>query len=133
MTDGARFLNPDGVHKPVGYSHVAEVVSGRLIYVAGQVAVDPSGKIVGEGDIAAQTRQVFENLKANLAAVNADFGALIKLTYFALDPAGIPAIRQIRDEYVDTQSPPTSTLVIVKGLARPEFLVEIEAVAVLPA
>lgn len=133
MTGGARFLIPDGVHKLVGYSHVAEVVSGRLVYIAGQVAVDPSGKIVGEGDVSAQTRQVFENLKANLAAVNADFSSVIKLTYFVLDPAGIPAIRQIREEYVNTQSPPASTLVIVKGLARPEFLVEVEAVAVLPA
>jgi len=133
MTGGPRFLNPDSVHKPVGYSHVAEVTSGRLVYIAGQVAVDPSGKIVGEGDVSAQTRQVFENLKANLAAVKADFSTVIKLTYFLLDPAGIPAIRQIRDEYVNTQSPPASTLVIVKGLARPEFLVEVEAVAVLPA
>lgn len=133
MTGGPRFLNPDSVHKPVGYSHVAEVTSGRLVYIAGQVAVDPSGKIVGEGDVSAQTRQVFENLKANLAAVKADFSTVIKLTYFVLDPAGIPAIRQIRDEYVNTQSPPASTLVIVKGLAREEFLVEVEAVAVLPA
>jgi enamine deaminase RidA (YjgF/YER057c/UK114 family) len=129
----ARFLNPDGVHKPVGYSHVAEVVSGRLVYIAGQVAVDPSGKIAGEGDVAVQTRQVFENIKAILAFVGTDFSAVIKLTYFLLDPAGIPTVRQVRDEYVNTQAPPASALLIVKGLARPEFLIEIEAVAVIPA
>lgn len=128
-----RFINPEGVHKPVGYSHVAEVVSGRLIYLAGQVSVDPSGKIVGEGDVAAQTRQVFENIKANLAAVGAGFSAVIKLTYFLLDPAGVATIRQIRDEFVNTSAPPASTLLIVAGLARPEFLIEIEAVAALPS
>jgi enamine deaminase RidA (YjgF/YER057c/UK114 family) len=133
MTNNARFLNPDTVHKPVGYSHIAEVTGGRLFYLAGQVAFDHSGKIVGEGDIAAQTRQVFENIKANLAAVNAGLDAVIKLTYFVLDPAGIPAIRQIRDEYVNTSAPPASTLLVVAGLALPEFLIEIEAVAALPS
>ena len=128
-----RFVNPDGVHKPVGYSHVAEVTSGKLLYLAGQVSVDPSGKIVGDGDVAAQTKQVFENIKANLAAAGATFADVIKVTYFLLDPAGIPTIRQIRDEYVDKQSPPISTLLIVAGLARPEFLIEIEAIAALPA
>lgn len=125
----ARFLNPDTVHKPMGYSHVAEVTSGRLVYTAGQVAVDPAGNIVGEGDIAAQTRQVFENLKNNLAAAGAKFADVIKLTYYILDPAHIPAIREIRNTYVNTEAPPASTLVVVAGLARPEWLIEVEAIA----
>ncbi len=83
--------------------------------------------------MAAQARQVFENLKANLAAVGSDFSNMVKLTYFLLDSSSIAAIREIRDEYVNTAAPPASTLVVVAGLARPEFLIEIEAVAVVPA
>ena len=127
-----RFINPDTVHKPMGYSHVAEVTSGRLVYTAGQVAVDPAGNIVGEGDIAAQTRQVFDNLKNNLAAAGAKFTDVIKLTYYILGPAHIGAIREIRNEYVNTDAPPASTLVVVAGLARPEWLIEVEAIALVP-
>jgi enamine deaminase RidA (YjgF/YER057c/UK114 family) len=128
----ARFLNPDTVHKPVGYSHVAEVTGGRLVYTAGQVAVDPAGNIVGEGDIATQTHQVFENLRNNLAAAGATFENVVKLTYYILDPAHIPAIREVRNGYVNTAAPPASTLVVVAGLARPEWLIEVEAIAALP-
>ncbi|MEO8457215.1 MAG: RidA family protein [Chloroflexota bacterium] len=132
MTEGARFHNPDTVHKPMGYSHVAEVTSGRLVYLAGQVAVDPAGNIVGESDIAAQTKQVFENLKNNLAAVGATFANVIKLSYFVLDAAHIPTIREVRNSYLNPDAMPTSTLVVVAGLARPEWLIEVEAVALLP-
>ena len=128
----ARFLNPDTVHKPMGYSHVAEVTGGRLIYTAGQVSVDPAGNIVGERDVAAQTRQVFENLKNNLAATGANFANVIKLTYYILNAEHIPAIREIRNEYVNTSTPPASTLVVVAGLARPEWLIEVEAIAFVP-
>jgi enamine deaminase RidA (YjgF/YER057c/UK114 family) len=128
----ARFVNPEGSHKPAGYSHVAEVVSGRPVYIAGQVALDPSGKLVGEGDIVAQTRQVFENLKTALAAVGADFSAVVKLNYYAVDASRLAEIRAVRDEYLNTATPPASTFVIVKSLVRPELLIEIEAVAVIP-
>jgi enamine deaminase RidA (YjgF/YER057c/UK114 family) len=129
----ARFHNPDGVHKPMGYSHVAEQTGGRLVYIAGQVSVDPSGNIVGEGDLEAQARQVFANIKANLAAVGATFADVIKLNYYIVQSDGIPSIRKVRDEFVNTGSPPASTLVIVSGLARPEFLVEVEAIASIPS
>jgi enamine deaminase RidA (YjgF/YER057c/UK114 family) len=125
----ARFVNPDTVHKPMGYSHVAQVTSGRLVYTAGQVAVDPAGNIVGEGDITTQSRQVFENLKNNLAAVGASFTDVIKLTYYILNAEHIPAIREIRNGYVNVDAPPASTLVVVAGLARPEWLIEVEAIA----
>lgn len=128
----ARFLNPDTVHKPIGYSHVAEVTGGRLIYTAGQVAIDPAGNIVGEGDIAAQTRQVFANLKNNLATAGAQFANVIKLTYYILNPDHIGAIREIRNQYVNTDAPPASTLIVVAGLARPEWLIEVEAIALIP-
>ena len=63
---GARFINPETLHPPFGYSHVVEVRAGRPVYIAGQVALDPTGALVGADDIRAQTRQVFDNLRAAL-------------------------------------------------------------------
>lgn len=77
--------------------------------------------------------QVFENLKAAVEAAGGDFHSVIKLNYYcaeSVDPSQIPIVREIRDEYVNTRSPPASTFVVVKRLVRPEWLIEIEAVAV---
>ncbi|HCJ32806.1 MAG TPA: hypothetical protein DHV65_00680 [Ktedonobacter sp.] len=68
-----RFINPSTLATPPGFTHVVEITKGRTIFIAGQVAFDPSGKIVGQHDFRAQTQQVFENLKAALAAVGTDF------------------------------------------------------------
>jgi enamine deaminase RidA (YjgF/YER057c/UK114 family) len=81
----------------------------------------------------AQARQVFENLRGCLAAAGASFADVIKLTYFLTDVAQLPVIRGVRDQYVDTAAPPASTAVAVAALFRPEFLVEIEALALVPA
>ncbi|MEW6731301.1 MAG: RidA family protein [Acidobacteriota bacterium] len=127
-----RFINPATLATPTaGYTHVVEVKNGRMIFTAGQVAFDKAGKLVGEGDFRAQTEQVFENLKAALEAVGATFTDVIKLNYFITDASDLLAIREIRDRHVNTNQPPASTLVVVKRLAREEFLVEIEAIAVL--
>src|SRR5687768_4747249 len=67
----ANFINPDTMHRPTGYTHVVEVTAGRPVYLAGQVAIDRSGAVVGPGDIGAQARQVFDNLQAALQAVGA--------------------------------------------------------------
>lgn len=123
-----RFLEP----APAGYSNIVEVRSGRTIYLAGQVAMDKDGKLVGGADMAAQTRQVFENIKARLASVHATFHHVVKLNYYITDAAALPSIRSIRNEFINTQQPPASTLVVVKQLFRPEFLIEVEAVAVVP-
>jgi enamine deaminase RidA (YjgF/YER057c/UK114 family) len=128
-----RRVNPGAVHKPIGYSHLTEVTGGRLVFTSGQVAVDPAGNIVGEGDISAQVTRVFENLKSALTAVGADFTHVVKFTYFITDPSQIGAVREIRNRYIDTESPPASTLVVVAALARPAWLIEIEAVAAVPA
>ena len=104
-----------------------------MIYVAGQVALDASGTLVGKDDFRAQVDQVFKNIDAAVQAAGGDFHSVIKLNYFcaeSVDAAQIPSLREIRDRYVDTAHPPTSTLVVVKRLARPEWLIEIEAVAV---
>jgi enamine deaminase RidA (YjgF/YER057c/UK114 family) len=127
----ANFLNPQAMHPPTGYSHVVEVTAGRPVYIAGQVALDRSGALVGPGDIAAQARQVFDNLGAALQAVGAGFDQLVKLTLYLVDLTQLPVVRQVRDRYVNTQQPPASTAVEVRRLVHPDLLLEVEAVAVI--
>jgi len=129
-----RIDNPSSLHKPAGYSHVAQVSGGRLIYIAGQVAQDVSGTLVGRDDFRAQLQQIFANLNAALASAGASFNDVIKLNYFCCEqvPAtDLPVVREIRDRFVNTSSPPISTFVFVSRLVRPEWLVEVEAVAAL--
>jgi reactive intermediate/imine deaminase len=125
-----RFLNPETLSAPFGYSHVVESPVERIVYVSGQVPLDSEGQLVGEGDFEAQTRQVFENLTRALEAADAAWSDVVKLNYFLTDVTQIVSVRTIRDEFVDTEHPPASTLVQVSGLFRPEVMVEIEAVAV---
>jgi reactive intermediate/imine deaminase len=129
----ARFINPPTMATPRGYTHVAEVMNGRTVYISGQIALNQSGAIVGVGDMRAQAEQVFANLKAALEAVGANFSHVVKLNVYTVDIAQIAAIREVRDRYVTTENPPASTAVEVRRLVRDEFLVEIEAVAVIPA
>lgn len=129
-----RISNPDTMFKPTtGYSMVAEVTSGKLVYVSGQVAIDKAGNLVGKDDFRAQVEQVFANLKTAVEAAGGDFHDVIKLNYFcaeSVDPSQVPVIREVRDKYVNTAAPPTSTFVFVKRLIRPEWMIEVEAVAV---
>ena len=127
----ARFVNPEAIHRPTGYTHVVEVTAGRPVYVSGQVALDPSGAVVGEGDLRAQAVQVFENLRVALAAVGAGFDHVVKLNLYLLDAAQLPVVREVRDQYVNTRQPPASTAVEVTRLALDGLLVEVEAVAVI--
>ncbi|MGB7848400.1 MAG: RidA family protein [Candidatus Acidiferrum sp.] len=133
-TQPFRLSNPDTLAKPMaGYSQAAEVLGGKIVYIAGQVAIDRSGNFVGKDDFPAQVQQVFENLKAAVEATGGDFHSVIKLNYYcaeSVDPSQLPVVREIRDKYVNTANPPTSTFVVVKRLVRPEWLIEIEAVAV---
>ncbi|MFY9550706.1 MAG: RidA family protein [Thermoanaerobaculia bacterium] len=124
-----RHRNPPSLHKPTGYTHVVEAAGGRTLYISGQVAVDRGGDVVGAGDLKAQTRQVFENLRAALADSGATFDDVVKITVFMTDASQIQAFREIRDGYF-TGELPASTLVQVARLARPELMIEIEAVAV---
>jgi enamine deaminase RidA (YjgF/YER057c/UK114 family) len=134
-TSNFRIFNPDTMAKPVaaGYSQVAEVTGGKLVYIAGQVALDASGNLVGKDDFRAQAEQVFKNLDAAVQAAGGSFHDVIKLNYYcaaAVDPSLTPQIREVRDKYVNTKNPPTSTFVVVERLVRPEWLIEVEAVAV---
>jgi len=127
----ANFINPETMHRPAGYTHVVEVTAGRPVYIAGQIALDPTGTLVGPGDIGAQTRQVFGNLQAALQAVGAGFEQVVKLTYYLVDATQLPVVREVRDQYLNPQQPPASTAVEVRRLARDDLLIEIDAVAVL--
>jgi 2-iminobutanoate/2-iminopropanoate deaminase len=122
-------MNPAGLSTPTGYSHVVSARGGRTIYIAGQVALDAKGQLVGENDLAAQTRQVFANLETALKAAGAGFGDVVKLNTYMRDAAQVQVIRDIRAKYF-TKELPASTLVEVSRLANPGFLIEIEVIAV---
>ena len=124
-----RFLSPDTLSPPFGYSHVVDAPASRIVFVSGQVPLDAEGRLVGEGDFEAQVRQVFENLTAALEAAGASWADVVKLNYFLRDVSRVTSVRAIRDEYVDTEHPPASTLVEVSRLFRDDVMVEIEAVA----
>src|SRR5258708_15084071 len=113
-----RLFNPDTLHKPTGYSHVGEVLGGKVVYIAGQVAIDQSGTLVGKDDFRAQTQQVFENLKAAIQAAGGDFNDVVKLNYYSVDLSHLPEIREVRDKFINTKNPPASTAVEVRRLAR---------------
>jgi reactive intermediate/imine deaminase len=121
--------NPPTLSTPTGYAHVV-AVSGpvRTIYIAGQVSADARGNIVGGGDMKAQAEQVFKNLEAALTAAGARFSDVVKMNTYATDLANIQAVRDVRSRYFG-ETLPASTLVQVAGLARPEFLLEIEVIA----
>jgi enamine deaminase RidA (YjgF/YER057c/UK114 family) len=125
----ANFINPETMHRPTGYTHVVEVTAGRPVYIAGQVALDQTGALVGPGDIRAQARQVFDNLQSALDAVGASFDQVVKLNYYLVDATQLPAVREVRDEYVNPRQPPASTAVEVRRLVRDDLLIEVEAVA----
>jgi enamine deaminase RidA (YjgF/YER057c/UK114 family) len=111
-------------------------VSGRLAFIAGQVAVDAAGSLVGSGDLGAQTRQSMQNLQAILHVLGAGWQDVVRLNWYVLDASNAQTIRDVRDEFLrpalGDQPNPASTLVQVAGLVRPEFLIEVEAVVAVP-
>ena len=131
MSSNVRFLNPNAIPKPGGYTHVVEVTGpGRIVYIAGQLGFGRDGSV---GDFRAQAVQAFENLKAALAAVGATFDHVVKLNNYLVDiRKNLPVYREVRDKYVNTATPPASTTIGVPALARDDALYEVEAVVILP-
>jgi len=129
-----RFLNPATMPATRGYTHVVETAApARTIYLSGQLGMTLEGKFAGEpGDFRAQATQAFENMKAALAAVGADFSHVVKITNYFVDMAHLQTFFEVRDRFVDTKAPPASTAVQIVKLARTEALFEIEAIAVVP-
>jgi enamine deaminase RidA (YjgF/YER057c/UK114 family) len=124
-------MNPAAIAKPGGYTHVVEVTGpGRIVYIAGQLGKRPDGTLAD--GFRAQATQAFENLKAALAAVGATFNDVVKLNNYLVDiKTNLPALREVRDGYLNTSQPPASTTIGVPGLAQAEALFEVEAVVML--
>jgi enamine deaminase RidA (YjgF/YER057c/UK114 family) len=124
--------NPRGLAQPRGYAHVVAVRGGKTVFVAGQVALDEKGELVGKGDLKAQAVRVFENLRIALRAAGADFDDVVKLNTYVVNyrPAMLDTLRAVRGSYMGEIAVPASTLLGVQALAREGFLIEIEAVAV---
>jgi enamine deaminase RidA (YjgF/YER057c/UK114 family) len=127
--------NPDGLGAPLGlYSHVAEATGSRTIVVAGQVGVDRHGTLVGHQDVAAQTRQAYENVALALASAGATWADVAKVTTFLVSEDLIDDFFGAREETFAVLFPsgayPPSTLLVVRSLVRPELLVEVEVIAV---
>jgi enamine deaminase RidA (YjgF/YER057c/UK114 family) len=128
---GPRYINPPTLVKPNGYTHVVVAPDGRTAYVAGQVAYDSTGQLIGGNDFQAQAERVFQNLRRALAGAGGTLADVVKTTTFVTDEKHVAALREIRAKYLDRNRPPANTLVVVSGLARPDLLIEIEAVAML--
>lgn len=127
-----KFINPDGMVKPGAYTPAISVSGGTTVYVSGQVSQDGQGNIVGQGDLLAQTQQVYKNLGIALAASGARFSDVVKLNVYVVNykPEHRAVLQSVREKHVNKDNPPASTLIGVQALARSEFMVEIEAVAV---
>lgn len=122
-------INPPTVHSPIGRGYAHAVKVGDTVYIAGQVALDPQGNLVGKGDIRAQTEQVFRNLQGVLEACGGSLRDLVKITVYLVRAEDIPAFREVRSRYL-AHEPPASTLTVISRLASPDFLVEVEGIAV---
>ncbi|MGM0494742.1 MAG: RidA family protein [Armatimonadota bacterium] len=126
-----REIQPVSVPRPVAeYAHGVEVVGGRALYVAGQIALDADGNLVGKGDFGAQVRQVFKNIEAIIAEAGGEISDIVKMTTFLTDMSNYAAFCEVRGEFLRPPFP-AATLVEVTALVRPEWMVEVEAVAVI--
>jgi enamine deaminase RidA (YjgF/YER057c/UK114 family) len=122
------FLDPDDLPTANGYSHVAKSPPGSLVWVSGQMAIDADGNLP-HSDWEGQTRLAFENVGRGLRAGGADWADVVKFTFFVTDIAELATIRAVRNEFIDPERAPTSSLVQISGLVQPGALIEIEAVA----
>lgn len=125
-------IQPKGLAKPTGYTHVVTAKGGKTVWIAGQIALNAKGEVVGKGDLKAQLTQVYENLKLALEAAGATFQDVVKVnTYIVNYKASMRAdVREIRARFMGAGEPPASTLVGVQALATDDYLVEVEMTAV---
>jgi enamine deaminase RidA (YjgF/YER057c/UK114 family) len=137
LTRTVTYLNPPSSTPPAGmYSHVARTAPGELAFIAGQVAVDRSGTSIGVGDVAAQTNQVFANIGDILKDLGSDFEQVVQLTTYLTGADSIPAFMSARSALFPKLFPggkyPPNTLLVIDRLVKPEFLIEVAAIARLP-
>lgn len=122
-------IQPDTMYKTPSYVHA--IRAGNTIYLAGQVARDEQGNVVGAGDVTAQARQVYANISKILKAAGADFSHIVKMTTYLLDRADSAAVSAVRFEHLGNHRPPHTGL-IVAGLGSPDLRLEVDVIAVLP-
>lgn len=121
-------MQPDGLSKPAAYTQVVKV--GNFIHIAGQTSQNAAGEIVGVGSIEEQAEQVFSNLEVALGSVGATWANVIKVTTFLTRREDLEGYRAARQRHIPND-PPASTLLFISGLAHPDYLIEVEATAVL--
>lgn len=128
----ANHINPDGMAKPTGYTHVVEVTgSGRTVYISGQLGLTPDGALA-EG-FRAQAEQAFTNLETAMASVGGGLEHIVKVTYFLTDIGYLPVMREIRNQRFTRGPLPASTAVAITALALPDAVFEVEAIAFIPS
>lgn len=134
MNGKIEHINPDGLRKNSAFSQVVTTQgNGKTMYIGGQDAVNSKGEIIGKGDIAEQTEQVMQNLQTALAACGATFENLVKLTIYMVQGQNLYSGFKVSQKFFNNLSnPPAISVLIVVGLANPDFLVEIEAAAFIP-
>ena len=134
MSDKIQHINPDGLSKNPAFSQVVTTQgNGKTIYIGGQDAVNEQGEVVGKGDIAEQTEQVMKNLQTALSACGATFENIVKLSIYLVQGQDLYRGFQVSQKYFgNLTNPPAISVLIVAGLANPNFLVEIDATAFIP-
>lgn len=125
-----QFIQPEGLSKPPSYTHV--VVAGNTVYISGQVSANEQGEVVGKGDLRAQVSRVYENLTTCLKSAGVTFSDVVKMNTYVvnLKPEDLATIREVRSAYLNKEHPPASTLIGVPALAGPDWMIEIEAIAI---
>jgi len=126
-----KIVNPEAIHKPLGYSHIVMPLGKQLVFIAGQVAWDKDFNLVGRNDLFQQTRQALINLRSALEAIGASWENVVKTTIYTTQPTEYATIGRAMAEIVGAVAPPASVIAGVSGLADAEFLIEIEAVVTL--
>jgi 2-iminobutanoate/2-iminopropanoate deaminase len=124
----SQYLNPEALSRSRGYSQVVKV--GNTVYIAGQISAGSDGNVVGKGDPESQARQVWRNIEAAVKAAGGTLQNVVKTTTYVTNIQHAAAVRKVRDELFQSANPPTSTLLVVAGLANPDYMVEIESIAV---
>ena len=127
-------INPAGLNRPRGCTHVVTTRGGKQVFVSGQVALDAEGNLVGKGDLKTQADKAFENLRVALEAAGASFADVVKLNTYVvgLKPQHLAALSEVRALHLGEAALPACTLLGVQALAREGLLIEVEAVAVVP-
>ncbi len=126
-----KFINPPTLATPRGYTHVVTAAGGKMVFIAGQVAWDVKGELVGKGDLRAQATQAYTNLKAALAAAGATTADVAKMNTYVVNfkSTDLSVIREVRSQFFPQENLPASTLVGVQALAMDGLLIEVDAIA----